>query len=199
MIRFRGYRPNPPADYRAKGIAAPESEPQYEGVIFGDGTVVLRWQTEYRSHSVWASFEDFYQVHGHPEYGTRIVFLDDEAGIVTLCGKVSRDQDRYVQILDHVPVGSGSFYVCSMCGGQAQVLDVWARTRECRAIMHRASAGPGDCPGSKQPLNQVDQVDESDAGRITTSESVFGAAGSEKRKRLVAEVFKDKPRDGYWK
>lgn len=78
MRRFIGYRPNPPADYLAKGVAAPPDEPQYEGVVFGDGTVVLRWQTAYRSHSVWTCWDDFYQVHGHPEYGTRIDWLDEQ-------------------------------------------------------------------------------------------------------------------------
>lgn len=74
--RFTGYRPNPPADYAAKGTAAPPDEPQYEGVIFTDGTVALRWRTAFRSTSLWTSFEDFYLVHGHPEYGTRIEFHD---------------------------------------------------------------------------------------------------------------------------
>lgn len=75
--RFTGYRPNPPADYIARGTAAPLAEPQYEGVIFTDGTLALRWRTAFRSTSLWASFEDFYHVHGHPEYGTRIQFHDN--------------------------------------------------------------------------------------------------------------------------
>jgi hypothetical protein len=75
--RFFGYRPNPPAEYLEKGTAAPVNEPQYEGVVFTDGTVALRWRTEFRSTSVWNSYEDFYRVHGHPEYGTVIVWLDD--------------------------------------------------------------------------------------------------------------------------
>lgn len=74
--RFVGYRPNPPAEYLAAGTAAPADAVQYEGVVFTDGTVVLRWCTAFRSWSVWGSFTDFYRVHGHPEYGTRIVFLD---------------------------------------------------------------------------------------------------------------------------
>lgn len=78
MRRFIGYRPTPPSDYQERGVAAPPDEPQYEGVVFTDGTVVLRWRTAYRSTSAWASFEDFYQVHGHPEYGTRIDWLDGE-------------------------------------------------------------------------------------------------------------------------
>lgn len=73
---FAGYRPEPPEEYRDKGITNAGSAADYEGVIFSDGTVVIRWQTAFRSHSVWACWEDFYQVHGHPEYGTRIVFGD---------------------------------------------------------------------------------------------------------------------------
>lgn len=78
MRTFRGLRPAPPADYEAKGITNSGLTPDYEGVIFSDGTVVLRWQTEYRSHSIWRDYATFYQVHGHPEYGTVIEFDDDQ-------------------------------------------------------------------------------------------------------------------------
>lgn len=73
---FTGYRPNPPEEYADKGITNAGMTADYEGVIFSDGTVVLRWLTQFRSHSVWASFADFFQVHGHPEYGTVIEFTD---------------------------------------------------------------------------------------------------------------------------
>jgi len=76
MRTFTGYRPSPPEEYQEKGITNSGAEPDYEGVIFTDGTVVVRWQTQYRSHSVWSCWEDFYQVHGHPEYGTVIEFAD---------------------------------------------------------------------------------------------------------------------------
>jgi hypothetical protein len=76
MRTFAGYRGDPPADYIAKGISNSGDGADYEGVIFGDGTVVIRWLTAYRSHSVWACWADFYQVHGHPEYGTSIEFDD---------------------------------------------------------------------------------------------------------------------------
>lgn len=74
---FTGYRPNPPEEYKDKGITNAGSTMDYEGVIFSDGTVVVRWMTQYRSHSVWSSWDDFYQVHGHPEYGTKIIFGDE--------------------------------------------------------------------------------------------------------------------------
>lgn len=84
MIRtFTGYRPNPPEEYKEKGITNSGKDKDYEGVIFSDGTVVIRWCTQYRSHSVWANWDDFYQVHGHPEYGTEIIYNengDDNVG-----------------------------------------------------------------------------------------------------------------------
>lgn len=72
MHTFTGFRPSPPEEYKEKGITNAGESPDYEGVLFTDGTVVIRWMTTYKSHSVWASWSDFYQVHGHPEYGTRI-------------------------------------------------------------------------------------------------------------------------------
>jgi hypothetical protein len=73
---FAGYRPDPPEEYRDKGITNAGSRADYEGTIFSDGTVVIRWLTEFRSHSTWACWKDFYQVHGHPEYSTKIIFGD---------------------------------------------------------------------------------------------------------------------------
>lgn len=52
------------------------SEPQFEGVVWSDGTVTLRWLTACKSHSVWASLGDMLRIHGHPEYGTEIVWHD---------------------------------------------------------------------------------------------------------------------------
>lgn len=76
---FTGYRANPPAEYKEKGITNAGRIADYEGVIFSDGTVVIRWLTAFQSHSVWANWADFYQVHGHPEYGTVIEF-DERVG-----------------------------------------------------------------------------------------------------------------------
>lgn len=77
MKVFTGYRPNPREEYADKGLTNLGVTADYEGVVFDDGTVVLRWLTQFRSHSVWSSYEDFYQVHGHPEYGTEIKWLED--------------------------------------------------------------------------------------------------------------------------
>jgi hypothetical protein len=59
--------------------ANPDDVAQFEGVIWSDGTVTLRWLTECTSHSVWASIEDCLNVHGHPEYGTEIEWHDSQA------------------------------------------------------------------------------------------------------------------------
>jgi hypothetical protein len=56
--------------------ANPQDEPQFEGVIWTDGTVTLRWLTGCRSHSIWATLSDCLNIHGHPEYGTKIIWHD---------------------------------------------------------------------------------------------------------------------------
>jgi hypothetical protein len=54
----------------------PDDMPQYEGVVFTDGSVAIRWLTACRSTSVWASLHDLLTIHGHPEYGTEIIWHD---------------------------------------------------------------------------------------------------------------------------
>jgi len=74
--RFTAYREHTTEYHTDQHQNAPD-EPQYEGVVFSDGTCVLRWLTPLRSTSVWADFETAMGVHGHPEYGTKIVFHDE--------------------------------------------------------------------------------------------------------------------------
>jgi hypothetical protein len=77
---FVGYRPDAAqlGKHTADTLNAPEL-PRYQGVIFADGTCVLRWLTAKRSWSVWDSFAEMFDVHGHPEYGTRIVWPNGKA------------------------------------------------------------------------------------------------------------------------
>jgi hypothetical protein len=56
---------------------APDAEVQFEGVMFHDGTVAIRWRTPIHSTSVWSTMEDMLAIHGHPEYGSELVWLDD--------------------------------------------------------------------------------------------------------------------------
>jgi len=52
-------------------------EPQFEGVVFSDGRVAIRWLTLKRSVSVWDCLEDALAIHGHPEYQSELRWLDD--------------------------------------------------------------------------------------------------------------------------
>lgn len=77
--RFTAYRRDMDSrDTHNENQKNPESEPQYEGVIFSDGTVALRWLTPLRSTSIWPDIETALGVHGHPEYGTEIEWHDCE-------------------------------------------------------------------------------------------------------------------------
>jgi len=77
MRRFRCYRPNPPEGYLEQGVANPPDQVQFEGVVFSDGRCCVRWLTQLRSFSIWDSWEDLVKVHGHPEYGSIIEWLDE--------------------------------------------------------------------------------------------------------------------------
>ena len=57
-----------------------DDEPQFEGVIFTDGTCAIRWLTARGSTSFWNSFEDMMDIHGHPEYGSEIVWHPQQSG-----------------------------------------------------------------------------------------------------------------------
>jgi hypothetical protein len=75
--RFVGYRPGLVlGDTHDANQMNPPDAAQYAGVIWPDGTCTLRWLTAKRSAAQWDSFADAMDIHGHPEYGTRIVWLD---------------------------------------------------------------------------------------------------------------------------
>ena len=45
-----------------------------EGVVYGDGTVIMRWRGPHTSIAIWPSVQQMLNVHGH--YGdTRIEYL----------------------------------------------------------------------------------------------------------------------------
>lgn len=82
ITRFTAYRRN--ISQRGTHTALqknPDDEPQFEGVIWTDGTVSLRWLTACKSTSVWASIGDMLNIHGHPEYGTVIDWHDSPAPV----------------------------------------------------------------------------------------------------------------------
>ena len=76
MRRFRVYRLEVPDEHLKAGRAVERGEVQLEGVEFTDGTVVVLWATPGSLPAGWANFDAFYKIHGHPEYGTVIEWLD---------------------------------------------------------------------------------------------------------------------------
>ena len=80
MKRFTAYRLNiSQHDTHTHFQKNPDDVPQFEGVVWSDGSVTLRWLTAARSTSVWANIEDCLNIHGHPEYGTHIIWHDGDA------------------------------------------------------------------------------------------------------------------------
>ncbi len=76
MHRFTAYRPLI-AEFAHSDAQANDAEaPQYEGIVFSDGTCVIRWLTAVGSTSVFDSLDSCMIIHGHPEYGTRIDWHD---------------------------------------------------------------------------------------------------------------------------
>lgn len=61
-----------------------------EGVIFSDGTCVLRWLTEHRSTSIYASIDEVRAIHGHAGK-TEIVIRPDEAAVRSAALGVTTD------------------------------------------------------------------------------------------------------------
>jgi len=77
--RFTAYRRNiSERDTHTDLHKNPDDEPQFEGVVFTDGSVVLRWLTPLRSTSVWPDLRSALGVHGHLEYGTVIEWHDGD-------------------------------------------------------------------------------------------------------------------------
>lgn len=73
MRTFTAYRPQVPDTHTEKQKNAPDA-PQFEGCIFSDGRVAVRWRTAVASFSLWDSMKDLMDIHGHAEYGTFVVW-----------------------------------------------------------------------------------------------------------------------------
>jgi len=73
---FMMYRKGDISATHDENTANPPDEPQFEGVIFADGVVVIRWCTAIKSISVFDSMLALLKVHGHPEYGSVLQWTD---------------------------------------------------------------------------------------------------------------------------
>jgi hypothetical protein len=82
--------------------ANPPDQPQFEGVVFSDGTVAIKWLTAVRSCAVFQSLTDLQKIHGHPEYGSEWVWHDQAAA--DLAERPTRD-DLSALIADHFMLG----------------------------------------------------------------------------------------------
>ena len=78
MRLFKAIRKAPPANYLADGLTTPDGV-DFEGVVFDDGTVAVRWLTQYHSMSFWQDFDTLLAVHGHQDYDTVIEWVDTSA------------------------------------------------------------------------------------------------------------------------
>jgi hypothetical protein len=103
MRRFTVYRRGDlSATHNADQVNAPHL-PQYEGVVFSDGTTVLRWLTAARSTSVWADFETMWRIHGHDDpnskHHTEIVWHDGENVVTVPVLPIDAEDERIVEDL----------------------------------------------------------------------------------------------------
>jgi hypothetical protein len=80
---FVGYYAKPNPQSAAAGIINDADEPQFQGVVFDDGTVAVRWLTTFRSHSTWANYRSFFRVHV-AQQGTRIEWVPSQDGKVVM-------------------------------------------------------------------------------------------------------------------
>lgn len=80
IYRFTAYRRNLSNRGTHTGtLSNPDEAPQYEGAVFTDGTTVIKWLTPSGGTSSFVSLEKALATHGHPEYGTDIVWHDGAA------------------------------------------------------------------------------------------------------------------------
>ncbi len=75
---FKMYRHSDLSATHDKNQVNKSDEVQFEGVVFSDGKVAIRWLTACRSVSVWDCFEDMMKIYGHPEYGSELVWDADQ-------------------------------------------------------------------------------------------------------------------------
>jgi len=74
MRTFTMYRRAVPTDTHDENQRNAPDQAQFEGVVWTDGTCAIRWLTAKPATAVWASFDDMLAIHGHPEYGSELVW-----------------------------------------------------------------------------------------------------------------------------
>jgi len=74
------YRRAVPTDTHDENQRNAADQPQFEGVVWSDGTCTIRWLTPKAATAVWSSLDDMLAIHGHPEYGSELVWTAREEG-----------------------------------------------------------------------------------------------------------------------
>lgn len=113
--RFTVFRRGDLSETHGPGLQNAPNIPQFEGVVFTDGTCVLRWLTAYKSTSVWPSLQEALAVHGHPEvrYGTEIVFHDNPSPVEEVKSEPTITNPEFDRV-ELVPAGDSPFD--ELCG-----------------------------------------------------------------------------------
>jgi hypothetical protein len=130
---FVGYRADSPEGNRDN----PPESAQYQGVVFADGTVAMRWLTATRSHSVWDTFADMFDAHGRPEYGTEIHWPDgaptEARDVIERAAQDYRDRvaaeggelERQAQLAAEEPATVGGVPLSELPGAVASSPNGW--------------------------------------------------------------------------
>ena len=71
---FSMYRRNVPDETHDENQKNAPDEVHFEGAVFTDGSVAIRWRTAVHCTSVWDSMDDMMAIHGHPEYQSELVW-----------------------------------------------------------------------------------------------------------------------------
>ena len=103
------YRRNVPMDTHDENQRNAADEPQFQGVVFDDGRVAVRWLTAKRSVSVWDNLDDMLAIHGHPEYDSELVWHDAlfvQRSEATWDGTITIENDC---IINGVPMKAGIY------------------------------------------------------------------------------------------
>ena len=114
MRTFIMYRRAVPTDTHDENQRNAPDQPQFEGVVWTDGTCTIRWLTAKVSTSVWASLDDMLAIHGHPEYGSELVWTARaKGGGGIACRKCFAPMGQYTMAPWRFVEGTG--WLCPDC------------------------------------------------------------------------------------
>ena len=82
-----------------------KDQPQFEGVVFTDGTVAIRWMTACKSTAIFADFDTLMKIHGHTDqnskHGTEVRWHTAYEVVASALSVREREQAQYAFLLDY--------------------------------------------------------------------------------------------------